>query len=372
MELPYIDRIGKNIRKIDIEEYQNFFDTVNGAKIIVFIGEGRSFSSMRVAMSRMYTNNVRVMTIYGENFPGENIPKALPRLQKMAIESKGNVVFLVNSGSGETETPKDALEDFAIASESQNIENIKIAAITGNPKSTVSKISQKFGATLNLQVEANNESNPGNVMDKGIMNDVSELGSLVILQKTKEAITRKKTASWAIREMNKEMSILERMIPDIVEQKKYKFLAEKIIMKDDVLLGALGQSKNVAEITAIRLRHIRGPMNYDTYTSGPFSSKPLPGSTALYISRNGETRPVLKWSRSNADRKVSTYCITRNGRSTLASLAQTIIVKSSEDNFYERATFALSPLPLLAIKELDVLGFKLPQEIMKWYHSSTE
>ena len=369
MKLPYIEKIKDIIESIDTKEYKNFFDIVNSAKIIIFIGEGRSFYSIRVGMSEVHKGDISVMKLYGKNFPGKNIKEALPRLQKMAKQLKGNVVLLVNSSSGETETPKDALEDFEIALEHQNKKNIMIAGITGNSNSTVGRISEKFGAILNIKTEPNDGNN---IMQLGIMNDIYELATLLILHITKKTIVERENTKYAIKEMLKEAKFLTRKIPKIIEKREYKSLAGKIIEKNDILFGALGPGKNVADITSIRIRHIRGPMGYSTYTSGPFSSKPRPVSTAAYISKSGETRPVVKWAKSNVERKVLTYCITRNAMSQLATVAQPIIIESSEDNFYERAVFALSPLPLLAVEELDTLGFKLPQEIMQWYHSSTE
>ncbi|MCK4475839.1 MAG: hypothetical protein KAU16_03855, partial [Methanophagales archaeon] len=59
--------------------------------------------------------------------------------------------------------------------------------------------------------------------------------------------------------------------------------------------------------------------------------------------------------------------------STLSRESDSFIIDATPTTFYERATFALSPLPLHLVKRLHERGFRLPEYIMEWWqHSVTE
>ena len=153
------------------------------------------------------------------DFPGRNILDAAPKLERMHRK----IVVLVNSGSGETPIPKIVAQQLAEYIEKTHSEKFKIDAIVSNPDSSVGKIAKSFGSLVVLAGRENRggrrskcgnegindssrnstadagvvakdarvekeEGREEDILESGIMNDIYELGSLLILQKMKECI----------------------------------------------------------------------------------------------------------------------------------------------------------------------------------------
>ena len=99
-EVGYINTVIANVRGVKRRDFKPLFDDLNAADCIILLGEGRSQSALYIGMGQ--TMNKTVKTIIDIDFPGRNILEAAPVLEK----KYKRIVLLVNSGSGETTTPK--------------------------------------------------------------------------------------------------------------------------------------------------------------------------------------------------------------------------------------------------------------------------
>jgi len=138
-----------------------------------------------------------------------------------------------------------------------------------------------------------------------------------------------------------------------------------------ITMGGLGPARNVAKMTAIRLQHVKRAIGDEAYLSGPFAPRPRAGDILFLVSWSGETEPLFGWCSEQKKFGGYVYSIVGN-ESTLSRESKSFIIPSSPIEFYERATFALSPLPLHLVERLNQRGFKLPEYIMEWWHSVTQ
>jgi len=151
----------------------------------------------------------------------------------------------------------------------------------------------------------------------------------------------------------------------------YQRLVEKMSTRGHATVGGRGPAKNVAEMTVIRLQHVKRALGDQAYLSGELAPKPRLGDTLLLVSWSGENKPLLAWHKEYDTAGANIFSIVGN-QSPLSESTGSIIIKSPASQFYLHAAFLLSPLPLLLVKNLKEHGFGLPPEIMAWYHSSTD
>jgi 6-phospho-3-hexuloisomerase len=362
----YIHGVMENIHNIDPIQFKPLYDDLDAADCIILIGEGRSQNALYIGMGQL---NKWIRTIVDVDFPGRDLLDAAPVLEK----KYDRVALLVNSGSGETSTPKIMVKQLSDYIEREKSDTFTIDAVVSNKKSSIGRMGEKeYGNVVELGKRGRNPKSTNGFLKHGIMNDVYELGSLLLFQKTKEALNEKKDYTAVFEKIEQESKIITRVVKSFTNQKSYEDLINNLETRSRITMGGQGPARNVAKMTAIRLQHVKRAIGDEAYLSGPFAPRPRAGDILFMISYSGETEPLLGWCKDQKESGGYAYSIVGN-ESTLSRESDSFIIESTPTTFYERATFALSPLPLHLVKRLNQRGLKLPEYIMEWWqHSVTE
>jgi D-arabinose 5-phosphate isomerase GutQ len=361
-----IGSVMKNVHNIKPSQFKPFYDDLDAADCIILIGEGRSQNALYIGMGQI---DKYVRTIVDVDFPGRDIVKAAPVLEK----KHDKIALLVNSGSGETSTPRIVIKQLSDYIERTKSNQFTINAVVSNTNSSIGKIGEKeYGNVVELKGRDRSPKSTNGYLKHGIMNDVYELSSLLLFQKIKEALNEKNDYTAVFEKMDAESKILSKIVTKFVKSDNYQDIIGKLETRSRITMGGLGPARNVAKMTAIRLQHVKRALGDEAYLSGPFAPRPRAGDILFMISYSGETEPLLGWCKEQKESGGYAYSIVGN-ESTLSRETDSFIIESTPTTFYERATFALSPLPLHLVKRLNQRGLKLPEYIMEWgQHSVTE
>jgi len=364
-EVRYIDGVIRNVHNVKKREFKPFYRDLFDADCIILVGEGRSQSALYIGMGQM---DKVVRTPVDIDFPGRNILEAAPILEK----KHDKIALLVNSGSGETSTPKIVVKQLSEYIERTGSPKFSIDVVVSNPNSSIGKIGEKEYANMVELKGRSKRSNSTNAFLKhGIMSDVYELGSLLLFQKTKEAINEHADYNTVFEKIDAESKVITSIVNGFINSEIYGDIISKLETRSRITMGGLGPARNVAKMTAIRLQHVKRAIGDEAYLSGPFAPRPRAGDILFLISWSGETEPLFGWC--NEQKKFGGYVYSIVGNeSTLSRESKSFIIPSSPIEFYERATFALSPLPLHLVERLNQRDFKLPEYIMEWWHSVTQ
>jgi len=396
----YISRVVENVKRVRESDLRAIYEDLSEADCIILVGEGRSQGALFIGMGQI---NKTVRTVEDIDFPGRNILDAAPKLERM----HGKIVVLVNSGSGETPIPKIVAQQLAEYIEKTHSEKFKIDAIVSNPDSSVGKIAKSFGSVVVLagrdgesgkrkrsgsgedstrnstagagvarvarekgdaREDGRKAEEEADILEIGIMNDIYELGSLLILQKIKECINEGEGFECLTAAINEEARAIREVVSDFIRCELYGDIIDELERRNRIIIGGFGPARHVAMMTAIRLQHVKRAIGDDAYLAGPFAPRPRAGDILFLISWSGETLPLLEWCRKHKEIGGSVYSIVGN-YSTLAEQSKSFRLNAPVSVFYERATFALSPLPLHLVERLRERGFELPEYIMRWFHS---
>ncbi len=362
----YLNGVMRNVRNVNKGDFEPFYDDLNAADCIILVGEGRSQSALYIGMGQM---DKAVRTMVDIDFPGRDIVEAAPVLEK----KHDRIALLVNSGSGETATPKIVVKQLVDYIEREKSDKFTIDAVVSTRNSSIGKIREKeYGNVVELKGREKKSSSFNAFLKHGIMNDVYELGSLLLFQKTKEAINEENDYMSVFEKIDEESKIIGTIVRKFVRSDNYEHIIDKLETRCRITMGGLGTARNVAKMTAIRLQHVKRAIGDEVYLSGPFAPRPRAGDILFLISWSGETEPLLRWCREQREFGGSVYSIVAN-ESTLSREPGSFIIDASPTTFYERATFVLSPLPLHLVARLHQRGFKLPEYIMEWWqHSVTQ
>ncbi|MCW7074684.1 MAG: hypothetical protein OCU24_02380 [Candidatus Methanospirare jalkutatii] len=405
----YISRVVENVKRVRESDLRAIYEDLSEADCIILVGEGRSQGALFIGMGQI---NKTVRTVEDIDFPGRNILDAAPKLERMHRK----IVVLVNSGSGETPIPKIVAQQLAEYIEKTHSEKFKIDAIVSNPDSSVGEIAKSFGSVVVLagrdgesgkrkrsgsgedstrnstadagvarvarekgdaredgkkgeeKEDKEDEEKEEDILESGIMNDIYELGSLLILQKMKECINEGEGFECLTAAINEEAGAIREVVSDFIRCELYGDIIDELERRNRIIIGGYGPARHVAMMTAIRLQHVKRAIGDDAYLAGPFAPRPRAGDILFLISWSGETLPLLEWCRKHKEIGGSVYSIVGN-YSTLAEQSKSFRLNAPVSVFYERATFALSPLPLHLVERLRERGFELPEYIMRWFHS---
>jgi hypothetical protein len=364
-KFPYINEIADNAQGISEESVRELLENLRDADCLVLAAEGRSRAAIRIGISQI---DREVKLVEDIDFPGRNLMEAAPVLQKRYKK----IALVINTSSGKTTTPTVIAEDMAeYIRKNDRDKQFSINVVTSKPRSLIGRTGKRYGPLLKLNSAKSKAKQTDRVLVRGIMNDVYELGSMVLFQKIKEAINEGRDHHWVLNEINKEMEVVGGIIDQYVDSEVYQCLAETMSTRGHVTVGGRGPAKNVAEMTVIRLQHVKRAMGDQAYISGELASKPRRGDCLLLVSWSGENKPLSAWQHEYESSGAATFSIVGN-QSTLSEETDSIVINSPSTQFYLRAAFLLSPLPLLLVANLEKEGFGLPPEIMNWYHSSTE
>ena len=284
-KLAYINEIADNVQSIGEEELRELLKNLEEAECLILAAEGRSKSALHIGMGQI---KKEVKIVEDVDFPGMDLLEAAPVLKKKYKK----IALLINSSRGETTSPKETANDMAdfIKMSGSNAQ-FTIDVVTSQPTSTIGEIGKKYGTVLELRGPKNKAKTSDEVLKQGIMNDVYELGSMVLFQKIKEALNEGRDHLWVIREMNNEMEMVERIIDQHIDSEVYQSLVEKLVSRGHATIGGRGPAKNVAEMTVIRLQHVKRANGRSSLFSGRIGSQ----ATARRYSFAG----VLEWRKQN-------------------------------------------------------------------------
>ena len=360
--------VARNIRKIKREQAENIFDDLNSAYCIVLGGEGRSKGALDIGAG---IDNKDVRTIFDIDFPGRDMLEAAPVLEK----KYSKIALLVNSGSGETTTPKTMVEQLSNYIERKKTKKFTIDAIVSDKNSSIGKIGEKsYGNIVEIKGrrKQKNAKNTNESLKHGIMNDIYELGTLLFVQKIKEVINKGGKYKTVPKEINTELGLIGRTVDKFIESDMFENIINILESRSRITMGGLGPARNVANMTVIRLQHVKRAIGDEAYLSGASAPNLRARDILFLISWSGETEPLLQWC--DTQKKVGgyIYSITGNESALSEKSDDCFIIDRPPEVFYMLATFILSPLPAYLVQRLHERGFDLPDYIIEWWHSKTE
>ncbi|MDH5532307.1 MAG: SIS domain-containing protein, partial [Candidatus Bathyarchaeota archaeon] len=284
----------------------------------------------------------------------------------------------INSGSGVSEDPKAMAEDLARYIEDKKTSRFSMGLVTSNVNTPLAKIVRENGHVVELK--GRGKSKPSlEYSEIGIMGDMFELGSLLLLCMMTEAISRNLQVDGMFQLCEEEFAKLGPIIDSNVESETYRHLIDMLERRTNVFLGGKGTANEIVKMAGIRLFHIKGFLGDNVYTArGVNTPHPRAGDLEILVSFSGETRPVINWCETFKKLNGIVLSITGTKKSTLAEKSDLQItleetVKLGQPRrFYMRAAYVLSPLPVKLTERLSERGLKLPEYMINWYHSVTQ
>ena len=164
-----------------------------------------------------------------------------------------------------------------------------------------------------------------------------------------------------------------------VESETYGRIVDILERGTNVFLGGRGTANQIAQMTGIRLFHIKSFLGDNVFMArGVNTPRPRAGDLEILISYSGESRPILLWCDALQKFNGAVLAITSSSTSTLAKKSDLQIIIPEDirpgipRRFYTRAAYVLSPLPVKLAERLTERGLNLPEYILSWYHSITE
>jgi 6-phospho-3-hexuloisomerase len=287
-------------------------------------------------------------------------------------------LLLINSGSGVSGDPLVLAQDLCRYIGEKKTSKFSVGLITSNLSSPLAEIVSKSGHVIELR--GRGKAKPSLDYGKtGIMGDVFELGSLLLLSMMTEAIFRNLEASEVFRLCEEEFAKLAPLVDSIVESEVYTRLVDILEKRTSVFLGGKGTGSEIVKMVAVRLFHIKSTLGDNVYIArGVNTPPPRPGDLEILVSFSGETKPVIAWGDTLKKLNGTVLSITGTRESTLTEKSDLQIVLDEETKpgqprrFYMRTAYVLSPLPVRLVERLGEKGLKLPEYIINWHHSLTD
>ncbi len=372
----YVNRIRDNIFDVKRRKLLPLYEDLKSANCVVCGGSGRSLYSLnaamsQIAMSQIGWRNKVVLTPDDPGFPGKNMYDAAAELERRYKRT----LLLINSGSGLSDDPLVMAQDLAKYIEDKKTSRFSMGLITSNVNTPLTQIVHEHGHVVELK--GRGRSKPSfEYSEIGIMGDMFELGSLLLLCMMTEAIFRNLRVDGVFRLCEEEFGKLGSIIDSNVESETYTHLVDMLERRTNVFLGGKGTANEIVKMTGVRLFHIKGFMGDNVYTArGVNTPHPRAGDLEILVSFSGETKPVINWC--DIFKKLSGIVLSITGakKSTLAEKSDFRITLNETAKlgqprrFYMRAAYVLSPLPVKLAERLSERGLKMPEYIINWYHS---
>lgn len=378
-KLGYVNKIRDNILDIKKKQLLPFYEELKSANCVVCGGSGRSLYSLNAAMSQIAISQIGwrnkvVLTPDDPGFPGKDMYDAAAELERRYKKT----LLLASSGSGLSEDPLVMAQDLARYIEEKKTSKFSMGLVTSNLESPLAKVVREHGHVVELK--GRGSSKPSFEYSKvGIMGDMFELGSLLLMCMMTEAIFRNLTIDEVFQLCDEEFAQLGPMIDSNVESETYRRLLDILERRSNVFLGGRGTANEIVKMTAVRLFHIKSFLGDDVYTArGVNTPRPRAGDLEILVSFSGETKPVIAWCDIFKKLNGMVLSITGTKKSTLAEKSDFHITLEEKGRvgqprrFYMRAAYVLSPLPVKLAERLSEKGLKLPEYIINWYHSVTQ
>lgn len=362
-KVPYINTVHENVMNLKQNEVDAFYENISSAECIIPVGEGRSQCALYIGLRNIDRD---VKMIEAVDFPGENMSEAAEILEK----KYSRISLLVNSGSGETTNPKRVVEELKEYIDKSGSESFTIDSIVSNPESSIGKISKEYGSTVVLEGRGAGLKTGIEFMKHGIMNDIYELGSLILVHKIRNLVNSYGNGN-IFEQMDEDMKEICGLIDDFVGSNTYQSLLDNMEKRGHVIVGGTGIARIVALMSVIRFQHVKRAIGDEAYLTGSLAPRPRAGDTTILVSWSGENETLLKWMKESKGFGANVYSVTGK-KSTLSDNTDSFVLPSDPTGFYMKAAFVLSPVSLSLVDRLDSRGLKLPEYIMGWYHSVTQ
>jgi 6-phospho-3-hexuloisomerase len=375
--IKYILTIFDSIRALNPKEVESLYYGLSSVRVIVPSGEGRSKGALSIACSEIAKMNKGKIILDRSDigFPGRDLYEAAP-----AIRNKyGPMSLLINSGSGKALIPLiDAQKLGQYISETGNIRDYRIDVVTSDPESPIGKLGSRYGSVVNLkgQVTYENFSEIKEFRETGILTDIFELGSLVLYQAIAEAMSKDASADAIFSIIENIFKEIQEMLEDKNSVEFIKRIVDDLEKRSLCFMGGLGSGLEVARMTAVRIGHIKRVLGDAVYVIRDVNLPvPRPGDIFIVISYSGETEVVVGWCKNFKKMGGKVISVVGNKDSPIHSLSDysyviySPYIKGEPNRFYLKAAFLLSPLPLFLAERIEKRGLKLPDYILRWYHS---
>jgi 6-phospho-3-hexuloisomerase len=375
--IKYILTIFDNIRALNPKEVESLYYGLSSVRVIVPSGEGRSKGALSIACSEIAKMNKGKIILDRSDigFPGRDLYEAAP-----AIRNKyGLMSLLINSGSGKALIPLiDAQKLGQYITETGNIRDYRIDVVTSDPESPIGKLGSRYGSVVNLkgQVTYENFSEIKEFRETGILTDIFELGSLVLYQAIAEAMSKDASADAIFSIIENIFKEIQEMLEDKNSVEFIKRIVDDLEKRSVCFMGGLGSGLEVARMTAVRIGHIKRVLGDAVYVIRDVNLPvPRPGDIFIVISYSGETEVVVGWCKNFKKMGGKVISVVGNKDSSIHSLSDysyvinSPYIKGEPNRFYLKAAFLLSPLPLFLAERIEKRGLKLPDYILRWYHS---
>jgi len=375
----YVNKIRDNILGIRRKNLAPLYDALKAADCVVCAGSGRSLYSLNAAMSQIALSQIGwrnkvVLTPDDPGFPGKNMYDAAGDLERRYKKT----LLLINSGSGYSDDPLVMAQDLARYIEEKKTNKFTMGLLTSAVESPLSQVTRQYGHVVHIK--GRGRLKPSfEYSETGMMGDIFELGTLSLMCMMIEAIFRNLEVEDVFKLCKEEFEKIGAMIDANVKSETYTQLVDLLEKRTNVFLGGKGTANQIANMTAIRLFHIKSFLGDNVYvTRGVNTPHPRAGDLEILLSYTGETKPVILWADVMKKFNGTVVAITGSPDSTLAKKSDVKIIVEEEvkpgtpRRFYTRAAYVLSPLPVKLAERLGQRGLKLPEYIISWYHSVTQ
>ena len=360
-------------------KFTSLYEDLKSADCVVCGGSGRSLYSLNAAMSQMAMSQIGwrnkiVLTPNDPGFPGKNMYDAASKLERRFKK----ILLLINSGSGFSDDPLVMAQDLAKYIEDTGTSKFSMGLVTSSLTSPLARLVRDYGNVVRL--EGRGRSKPSfEYSQVGMMGDLFELGSLILLCMLTESIFRNLPPEGVFQLCTEEFTTLGPLIDSFVESDTYSRLVDTLERRTNVFMGGKGTANEIVKMCGVRLFHIKRCLGDNVYIArGVNTPRPRAGDLEILVSFSGETKPVITWCDVFKKMKGNVLAITGTEKSTLASKSDIHIclkedVKTGQPRrFYMRAAYVLSPLPVKLAERLSEKGLKLPEYVINWYHSVTQ
>jgi len=358
----YINRIAKNLKEIKEKDLERLLQVLKRSRRIILVAKGRSRSALLIGIKG---TRRRIFALTDSSFHWRNMTEAAIELR----EKRGKTILLVNSGSGETTTPKEMVNDLRAYINETSSKKFTICTVTSHPRSEIAKQSDVI-----VELKGREEENGGEEtnQDSGMMGDIFELASMVLFQEIKNALNNNLSAKDVLIAVKKEMEIIGKLIDNYLASDHYSKLVEETASRSVTVFGGLGPDREVAEMTAIRTMHLKSVVRGSVFLADSLAPPPMPGHLIILISFSGETKPTVKWCFNYKEAGGIVFSIVGN-KSTLSKESNSYILKAPLEKFYVRAAFVLSPLPGGVMEKFRKHDIRIPESTIRILgHSKTE
>jgi 6-phospho-3-hexuloisomerase len=375
-QVGYVNRIRENLLSIRRKNLLPLYEELKSANCVVCGGSGRSLHSLNAAMSQIAMSQVGwrnkiVLTPDDPGFPGENMYDAAAQLEKRYKKT----LLLISSGSGLSENPLAMAQDLAKYIDDRKTSRFSMGLVTSSVNSPLAKVVREYGHVVRLKGRGRLKPSL-EYSETGIMGDMFELGSLLLLCMMTEAIFRNLPVEGVFQLCEEEFAQLGPMIDLNMESETYSRVVDMLERRANVFLGGKGTANEILKMTGVRLFHIKSFLGDNVFISrGVNTPRPRAGDLEILMSFSGETKPVIIWCDVFKEFKGTVLAITGARKSTLAEKSDLHIVleetvkPGQPRRFYMRAAYVLSPLPVKLVERLSERGLKLPEYVIDWYHS---